>query len=243
MRERLFIIGSIALLLALLVGLNAASYVKVEREPELEASPNRSTYNAGPTGTRALYEYLVESGRQVVRWRDPVAALTDAKQRRPATFVIVGRLRVPYTKEERLQLWQWIEAGGRLVLIDRAADVDLLPPTDDFKLFSAVMTTPDDTRANDLENITAGAKTLIPTQPTLLARDVEQIAPSRFAGRLKLRPTSAPDTSPQGNAKPSAHDATDEDGTDEEGEPPSPVKPTPAPQSSSTPSPASAPVF
>src|SRR5205085_3989535 len=233
MRERLFIIGSIALLLALLVGLNAASYVKVEREPELEASPDRSTYNAGPTGTRALYEYLVESGRQVVRWRDPIAALTDAKQRRPATFVIVGRLRVLYTKEERLQLWQWIEAGGRLVVIDRAPDVDLLPPARDYRLFSTVMTMPDDTRANNLENITAGTKTLTPTQPTLLARDVEQIAPSRFAGRLKLRPTSAPDTSPQGNAKPSAHDATDENETDEEDEPP-PVKSIPAPQSSST---------
>src|SRR5918911_4239488 len=122
MRERLFIIGSIVVLLAVLVGLNAASYVKVEREPELEARPDRSTYNAGPTGTRALYEYLVESGRPVVRWREPVAALGDAKRRRPATFVVVGRLRVPYTREEAEKLRQWVAAGGRLIGIDRTPD-------------------------------------------------------------------------------------------------------------------------
>src|ERR1043165_5042192 len=216
MRERLFIIGSIAVLLALLVGLNAASYVKVEREPELEANPDRSTYNAGPTGTRALYEYLIESGRQVVRWREPTAALTDAQHRRPATFIIVGRLRVPYTKDEQLKLWPWIEAGGRPVVVDRPPDVDLLPPADDYRLFSAVMTTPADTRANDLENITAGTKPLAPTQPTLLVRDIERIAPSRLAGRLKLTAAHAPDTAPKDKAKSSAHDARDEDEQDEE---------------------------
>lgn len=237
MRERLFIIGSIAVLLALLVGLNAASYVKVEREPELEANPDRSTYNAGPTGTRALYEYLIESGRQVVRWREPTAALTDAQHRRPATFVIVGRLRVPYTKDEQLKLWQWIEAGGRLVVVDRAPNLELLPPADDYRLFSAVMTTPADTRANDLENITAGTKPLAPTQPALLVRDIEQIAPSRFAGRLKLTAAHASDTAPKDKAKPNAHDASDENEQDEEAEPPPPVKPTPAPPSSATPKP------
>src|SRR5919202_622543 len=128
MRERLFIIGSIAVLLLLLVGLNAASYVRVEREPELESRPDRSTYNAGPTGTRALYEYLAESGQRVTRWRDPVAALTDPKRTKPATFVIVGRLRVPYTKEEATKLQQWVEAGGRGGLVGFAAPPPPPPP-------------------------------------------------------------------------------------------------------------------
>src|SRR2546423_908277 len=116
MRERLFIIGSIVVLLLLLVGLNAVSYVRVEREPEMEFRPDRSTYNAGPTGTRALYEYLAESGQHVTRWRESVNALVDPKRTKPSTFVIVGRLRVPYTKEEAAKLRQWVEAGGRLVL-------------------------------------------------------------------------------------------------------------------------------
>src|SRR2546423_15106858 len=132
MRERLFIIGSIALLLALLAGLNAASYARVEREPELEAQPDRSTYNAGATGTRALYEYLVEAGRPVVRWREPATMLVAS--RRPATFVVVGSLRVEYTKEEAEKLRQWVATGGRLVVIDRTPDALLLPPPDNFAL-------------------------------------------------------------------------------------------------------------
>src|ERR687885_359003 len=107
MRARLFIIGSVAVLLALLAGLNAASYVRVEREPEMEYRPDRSTYNAGPTGTRALYEYLAESGQRVMRWRESAAALADPKKTKPGTFVIIGRLRVPYTKEEAAKLQQW----------------------------------------------------------------------------------------------------------------------------------------
>ena len=59
----------VVIVVALLAALNAASYVKVEREPELEAAPDRSTSNAGPTGTRAIYEYLEASGRRVMRWR------------------------------------------------------------------------------------------------------------------------------------------------------------------------------
>ncbi len=209
MRERLFIIGSIAVLLLLLVGLNAASYVRVEREPELEIKPDRSTYNAGPTGTRALYQYLIESGRQVVRWREPVAALTDAKHRRPDTFVIVGRLRVPYTKEEAGNLRQWVETGGQLIVIDRTPDASLLlPPTDHYTLYADAGAVPDDdVRAEDAESMTAGTKPLAPTQPTLLMRDVEQIAPSRFAARLHLKPIAPANSAAQtGPVVVAAHD-------------------------------------
>ena len=227
MRERLFIVGSIAVLLALLAGLNAASYVRVEREPELEARPDRSTYNAGATGTRALYEYLVESGRQVVRWREPVAALVDQKHRRPGTFVVVGHLRVPYTKEEAEKLRQWVAAGGRLVVIDRTPDALLLPPTDDFALYTDVAAMPGgDVRADNLENLTAGTKPVAPTQPTLLTRDVEQIAPSRFAGRIRLRPAGTP--APAQKQTGAGRDAADDESGEEEEEAPPPPKPQPS---------------
>ncbi|HYY42128.1 MAG TPA: DUF4350 domain-containing protein, partial [Pyrinomonadaceae bacterium] len=221
MRERLFIIGSVAVLLALLAGLNAASYVRVEREPELEARPDRSTYNAGPTGTRALYDYLVETGRPVLRWRTPVNMLLDPKQRRPATLVVVGHLRVPYTKEEAEKLRQWVAAGGRLVVIDRLPDALLLPPSDAFTLYTDVPAMPGgDVRADNVENLTAGTKPIAPTQPTMLTRAVEQIAPTRFAGRIQLRETgtkaigSAPAAS---NA--SAGSTEDEDDAEDEAEP------------------------
>ncbi|MFL6207713.1 MAG: DUF4350 domain-containing protein [Pyrinomonadaceae bacterium] len=240
MRERLFIIGSIVALLALLAGLNAASYVRVEREPELEARPDRSTYNAGPTGTRALYEYLSAAGRSVVRWREPAAALVDFKHRRPDTFVLVGRLRVSYTKEDAAKLQQWVAAGGRLVVIDRIPNTLLLPPPADFTLETDVPAMPaGNVRADNVENLTAGAKPIAPTQPTLLTRDVEQIAPSRFAGRIKLKPARAPAaTAPQNKSAMSDDDFDDE--TDEE-ESPSPQPSATTQQSTPTPQPAPSP--
>ena len=68
MRGRLFIFLTIVVMLAVLVGLNAASYVRVEPEGDSEGAPDRSTLNAGATGTRALYEYLEETGHEVQRW-------------------------------------------------------------------------------------------------------------------------------------------------------------------------------
>jgi hypothetical protein len=219
MRERLFIVGSIIVLLALLAGLNAASYVRVEREPELEARPDRSTYNAGPTGTRALYDYLSAAGRSVVRWREPAAALVDLKHRRPDTFVLVGRLRVPYTKEDAAKLQQWVTAGGQLVVIDRLPDTLLLPPPAGFTLETDVPAMPaGNVRADNVENLTAGAKPIAPTQPTLLTRDVEQLAPSRFAGRIKLKPTRPPAAAAPQNKNAVSDDDVDDE-TDEEASP------------------------
>jgi hypothetical protein len=226
MRERLVIVGSIALLVALLVGLNAASYVQVEREPELEARPDRSTYNAGPTGTRALYEYLAETGQQVMRWREPTAALLDGKHRRPDTFVVVGNLRVPYTKEEAERLRQWVATGGRLVVIDRTPDAALLPAGDVYALFASPTALPGgDVRAEDVERLTAGTQAVRPAQPTLLTRDVEQIAPTRFASRLKLRPVAPDEETQQTGIATSDENAAAYE--DDAGEEPPPPKPTP----------------
>ncbi|HEX8071192.1 MAG TPA: DUF4350 domain-containing protein [Pyrinomonadaceae bacterium] len=242
MRERLLIIGSIAALVALLVGLNAVSYVQVEREPELEARPDRSTYNAGPTGTRALYEYLLETGQQVVRWREPATTLADTKRRRPDTFVVVGSLRVPYTPEEKARLGAWVAAGGRLVVIDRTPDYGLLPAGDVYALFASPTALPGgDDRAEDVERLTAGAQPVRPTQPTLLTEDVEQIAPTRFASRLKLRPVARDDEEAETNTgatgvgnkrAPAAADresgatTEDESGAEDQIDEPPPPKPT-----------------
>ena len=73
MRQRLVIIITLVVVLGVLVLLNAASYVKVEQTPDSEMSPDRSTLNAGATGTRALYDFLHESGYQVARWRESAA--------------------------------------------------------------------------------------------------------------------------------------------------------------------------
>ena len=185
MRGRFSIIIFIGVMLVLLVALNAASYVRVEREAELEIAPDRSTLNANASGTRALYEFLEESGERVTRWRDAPAALARASgNARPATFVVVGALRVGFKEEEVKSLMQWVEAGGRLVVIDRAPHPSLVE-SDEWRVSPHAFTPPEvDLRADDAESLTRGAPPLAPTQPTLLTRDVERVAPSRFASRL-----------------------------------------------------------
>jgi hypothetical protein len=185
MSGRFSIIVFGGVLAVLLVALNAASYVRVEREAELELRPDRSTLNAGASGTRALYEFLEESGQRVTRWREPPAALGRAKGRaRPSTFVIVGRARVEFKPEEVRSLLEWVEAGGRLVIIDRTPHAPLIEG-DEWRVEATTVSQPGrEVRADDAEVLTSGATQLAPAQPTLLTRDVTSIAPSRYAGRL-----------------------------------------------------------
>ena len=70
MRQRLGIIITILLAIGVLIAINSAAYVSKEEEQDSELSPNRSSYNAGPTGTRALYDFLSESDYKVMRWRE-----------------------------------------------------------------------------------------------------------------------------------------------------------------------------
>jgi hypothetical protein len=194
----------VAALLALLVALNAASYVRVEREAEMEFMPDRSTLNAGASGTRALYEFLEESGQRVTRWREPPAALAKAAARaRPSTFVVVGRTRVQFKPEEVRSLLEWVEAGGRLVVIDRTPPASLVEG-DDWRVFSQAVALPGyDVRADDAEALTRGTPQLAPAQPTLLTRDVASVAPSRYAGRL-VAARKAQDESEGGQTRGSA---------------------------------------
>ncbi|HEX9918674.1 MAG TPA: DUF4350 domain-containing protein [Pyrinomonadaceae bacterium] len=185
MRERFSITIFVGALVVLLVALNAASYVRVEREAELEFRPDRSTLNAGPSGTRALYEFLEESGQRVTRWREPPAALARAPEgARPSTFVVVGQTRVEFKPEEVRSLLEWVEAGGRLVVIDRTPDASLVEGDVWHVSANTVLLPQRDVRADDAEALTSGAPQLAPAQPTLLTRDVASVAPSRYASRL-----------------------------------------------------------
>jgi hypothetical protein len=185
MRGRFSIIVFVGAMLVLLVALNAASYVRVEREAELEIAPDRSTLNGNASGTRALYEFLEESGQRVMRWRDAPAALARVPEKaRPATFVVVGAVRVEFKEEEIKSLMEWVEAGGRLVVIDRMPHASLVE-SDEWSIVPNVVVPPEfNVRADDTENLTRNATPLAPTQPTLLTRDIERISPSRFASRL-----------------------------------------------------------
>src|SRR3954467_6910441 len=111
MKSRLLIFLSIILLVAVLAALNAASYVRVEREAETELLPDRSTMNSGGTGTRALFEYLRESGTDAVRWGQPMSSLAGPDK--PESLVVVGPTRHAIERREVSALLNWVSAGGR----------------------------------------------------------------------------------------------------------------------------------
>src|SRR5687768_18178414 len=71
MRQRLTVILTFVVIIGLLVIINALSHVKEDDSRDLEFAPNRSTYHSGPTGLRALHDFLNESGYRVMRWREP----------------------------------------------------------------------------------------------------------------------------------------------------------------------------
>ncbi len=258
MKSRLLIFLTIVLMLVVLAALNAASYVRVEQEADSEFAPDRSTQNAGATGTRAFYEFLQQSGYKVARWGQTPAALTDESAAQSATFVIVGRLRRELEKDEASALLRWVARGGRLVIVDRRPDASLLPVAGSWRVTSETVEYPNpQTRPEDTASMTDKVPPLAPAQPTLLTRDVEQVTRSRFAGRLHIYPVAektgtgfgkgtgvgppspprvikaAPASTPQ-NAPNDNEDADDED-DDEPPPPPPPAQATPTPKSTPTP--------
>jgi len=61
MRQRLTIILTFAVIIALLALVNSLYYVKQDKGQDFEVTPYRSTYHSGPTGVRALHDFLNES--------------------------------------------------------------------------------------------------------------------------------------------------------------------------------------
>src|SRR5882724_9160391 len=189
MRQRLFIIVTLVVVVVVLIALNAASYVKIEQAGDSEGWPDRSTFNSGATGTWALYDFLQHSGYQVARWRESPASLLSFSGLKPATIVVIGRTVVPFSKTESKELLRWVEKGGRLVIIDRNPGPALLPASGVWNLASHVSGYPwADIDPNNLEQMTTGVKPISASQPTLLARDVVSVLPSRFAAAITIAP-------------------------------------------------------
>lgn len=216
MRQRLFIIITLVVVVIVLIALNAASYVKIEQTGDSEGWPDRSTLNSGATGTRALYDFLRESGYQVARWRESTASLLSFSGPKPATIVIVGRTVVPFSKTESKELLRWVERGGRLVIIDRNPNPSLLPASGDWNIASHVSSYPwADVDPNNLEQMTAGVKPVSVSQPTLLARDVVSVLPSRFAAAITIAPQETKKTSNGSKANGTDKDVNSEDLSDD----------------------------
>ncbi|MCU1289813.1 MAG: hypothetical protein JWN60_2042 [Acidobacteria bacterium] len=185
MRQKLYIFGALFLLTALLIGLNTASYVQKETEPDTESSPIRSTYNAGSTGTRVFYELLTETGRQTTRWQQPPSALLSG-QNSPETFIIVGPVRREFAEDEIEDLLQWVSSGGKLVIIDREPFADLQTTTANWSLSFSGNPIQNSYSVDpaDPKQMTEKASIGKPVQPTVYTTNINAVQPSKFAASV-----------------------------------------------------------
>jgi hypothetical protein len=189
MRGRLGIVITLIVVVVLLIALNAASYVRVEQTADSEESPDRSTLNSGATGTRALFDFLRESGYEVVRWTESPSALLSFNGPKPSTVVVVGRTIISFSKSETEEMLRWVEGGGRLIIIDRSPDQRLAPKSGQWTISTQVLNYPwNELDPTNLEQMTAGVKPVAASQPTLFSRAVETVLPSRFAGVIEVVP-------------------------------------------------------
>jgi hypothetical protein len=188
MKQRLAILLLIALVVAALIGLNAASYQQQQKAQDSESFPNRSSYNSGATGTQAWYSLLSETGRKVMRWQEAPASLLTTKMP-PAVFVVVGTVRREFTSKEAETLLEWVNNGGRLVLIDREPPEDLAVTTANWKITIKPLSPHFDIYGTDptsREQMTSGVAAARPSQPSVFTQGVNAVQFSKFAEKIDL---------------------------------------------------------
>lgn len=194
MRQRLTIILTFVVIIGLLVVLNSLTYVREDKTPDMEIAPNRSTYHSGPTGTRALHDFLNEAGYKVIRWRETPEKLLGNSGSMVSTFVVVGETQSSFTEEEAKVLHNWIALGGRFVLIDRTVDSQLVPKSRGWSVVSRMFGFPTlDVDPADARQMTENMTALQPVQPTVLTHSVQAVMPSRFASRIIVVPPAEKD--------------------------------------------------
>lgn len=222
MRQRLTIILTFLVIIGALVILNTITYVKEEKLQDSEILPNRSTYHAGPTGTRALHDFLSESGYKVMRWREaPEKLLGDAGEN-VATFVVIGSTRLPFSEEQTEALRQWIARGGCFVVIDREPDQT---DTSDWSITTRSFDFPAfDTDPANATEMTENVTPATPVQPTRLTHNISSILPSRFASRIMINPAIRKEAETKGEAA-KTEDEAFEDFADELPPPPAELPP------------------
>jgi len=210
MRRYIAGVVTIVIVIAVIVGMSAAGAIEFDRPVENEFEPNRSTYNSGQTGTRALYQLLEESGTPVSRWRSHYSSLFTEDQ--DSILVIIG----PFlsgqkiSEEEAIVLQSWISTGGRALIISRS-------PIEQFGDPAIRAKAPDRLPAKDAtpeQYIDEESDKLI-AQPTELTRKVRGLAFSDFASRMSFH-NSADGAGETVKAEPP--DDTGEEGEGEEGE-------------------------
>ncbi|MEP7272781.1 MAG: DUF4350 domain-containing protein, partial [Acidobacteriota bacterium] len=187
MRRNLSIILVAVIVIAVLIGLSAVSAIKLDRDPETEAKPHRSTYNSGPTGTRALFQLLEESGAHVSRWRRRFNELPEGEG--APLLVMVGPFESGNAPQspDAFALEHWVVRGGHLLIVSR-------DPTHEFRDpgLRVVASASDDDWVKRPEDIADPASDRLIVQPTNFTRGLKGLEVSTLASRLKIDLTPAP---------------------------------------------------
>jgi len=224
-RQRLTIILTILVVLGVLIILNAVTYVREEKAQDSELAPNRSTYHSGPTGSRALYDFLSESGYKVMRWRELPDKLLNGSGQKVQTFVVIGRTQLPFTEQQAASLLLWVQRGGRLVLIDRRPENLLLPKSEEWTISVIELNFPGtNVDPSNPKEMTENVEALQPVQATLFTREIQAVMPSRFASAINIL-----DEDKKGELQPAEHGR---------GNVPKPHKDSPPPEAAKLVSPA-----
>jgi len=188
MRQKLFIILGLAVLIVILIGLNAVSYTQKEKELDSEFYPNRSTYNLGSTGARAFFDLLTETGRKPVRWQNAPGELLLNNKNKPATFVIIGQTRQEISGEDTVAILRWVSEGGKLVIIDREPPAELVKTSANWNIiFNTQFSQPYyTTDASDQKQMTTGVRAAKPIQPTIYTKGINAVQTSMFATSINF---------------------------------------------------------
>lgn len=196
MRERIFVLLSLIVIVLALVGLNAASYVRIKDEPDSEEKARRTTFNAGATGTRAFYDFLRENGRHAVRWQQKTSALLEKKENQPTTFFIIGRTLRQFEDEDFRNILSWTEQGGRLVIVDREPNPRLLPQSGVWKISALSKPTflVGQANSDNVNEMTSGVAAAKPAQPSILTSGVNSVMPSKYASAISIGEAGKSDT-------------------------------------------------
>ncbi|MBX3278003.1 MAG: DUF4350 domain-containing protein [Acidobacteria bacterium] len=187
MRRYFSLILTLAIILGVLAALSALSFVEFDRPAESEALPRRSSYNAGPTGVRAFYQLLEESGSRAARWREDYAQLNERAAGASLVMVGPGLSDAAAGAEEKRALRRWVAGGGQLLVVSRNPREEFGNPL--IRAISRARGEDWSLPPEDLVDMQSDALTL---QPTELTRGISGLALSRLASRLRFEPLQAP---------------------------------------------------
>ena len=193
MRQRLTIILTFVVIIGVLAIINTLTFVEREKIQDTEIAPNRSTYHSGPTGTRALHDFLSESGYKVMRWRESTDKLLSDTGRNVATFVVIGDTQLPFSNEQAKALTEWVARGGCYVLIHREPEMERPEKPGDWNITAKRTEFPGlDVDPANVSQMTENITPIAPVQPTRLTHNIATVLPSRFASRFEIAPVEKP---------------------------------------------------